>query len=392
MSRRRAIAVPKAHRVAPAAAALALLLAAGSVFAQEPGAAASAAVASGSPAPETVAQFRADPMSFFFDLRTAEAVGCGQTLLADASVTPEERRRILTVLATIYLSTGKEEPARAAVHSILAADPLAEPDDPRTLPPPVVRLFYGIRDSLLLASGGGAALDIRTLAVGDIENNSLVAGRYDLDKFARGLSQILITDLADVTPMRLVDRLRLQVLRDEIAMSASQQIVDPKYRVPFGKLTGAQSFLFGSLMQVDAKSVRLDLRWVDTATGEILLSEGVETKLRSADDLLKLERTVLIDLLLPKIREMLGGAHEADVKRMESAAKPYLQAKAENAGEGDAYIDYLLKSGEALLAEERGDLATAEAAWAEAKALAPADPHAASRSLMLAAYRRLGET
>jgi TolB-like protein len=359
--------------------------------------AARAAAADAEPSAAIVFAFRQDPIRFFFDLRATEAIQCGQIVLKDTAAAPDERRRVLATLATIYLSTDRREQARAACLEILADDPRADLDRPETLPPPVVRLFYGLRDSLLLASGKPGALDIRTLAVGDIENNSVVRGRYDLDRFARGLSQILITDLKDVTPLTLVDRQRLDVLRDEIEMSANEQIMDAKYRVPLGQLTGAQSFLFGSVMQVSAQKIRLDLRWVDTATGEVLLSEGIEGKLGSGNDLFKLERKILLDLLVPQIEEMLsgsavgaaGGAGAGDMKKK---AGPYLDARRRGLAEGASYVDVLLKTGEAVLAEERGDLAAAEAAWADVRRMSSADSAAEGRAMALQAYRRIGAT
>jgi TolB-like protein len=336
----------------------------------------------------TLASFRQDPMSFFFDLRQTEAVACGQEVLADAALSGGERRRVLSALAAVHLASGRAPQARAAILEILRDDPGAELDRPEVLPPPLVTLFYGIRDSLLLAGGaeglGDTGLDIRTLAVGDIENNSIVAGKYNLNAFAKGLTQIMITDLQEATPLTLVDRQRLNVLREEIQMSQNAQITDPRYRVPLGKLTGAQSFLFGSLMQVDEKKVRLDLRWVDTSTGEILLAEGVEGSLGSSDDLFKLERQVLLEHLVPRLQKLLGSRGPGD--DLEKSMKPYLDDKRKSLQKDTAYMDLLLKTGEAILAEDRGDLAAARTAWGEVSRMNPDDEAATGRAQALRAY------
>ncbi len=338
-----------------------------------------------SPDPATLAAFKQDPMSFFFDLRRTEAVACGQAVLEDAAVPPDERRKVLTALAAVHLASGRKPQARAAVLAILSGDPRADLARPEMLPPPLVSLFYGLRDSVLLASEDaaaetGPAPDIRTLAVGDIENNSIVAGKYNLDAFAKGLTQIMITDLQEATPLTLVDRQRLSVLREEIKMNQNAQITDPRYRVPLGRLTGAQSFLFGSIMQVDEKKVRLDLRWVDTSTGEILLADGVEGKLGSSDDLFKLERTVLLDHLVPRLQKLLGG------EDLEKAVKPYLQRKKKSLPKGTSYVNLLLKTGDAILAEDRGDLAAAQTAWSEVATMNPDNAEAGGRARALTAY------
>ena len=192
------------------------------------------------PSAETLAAFRSDPRSFYFEQRSAEAIACGQLVLQDPEYPPEARTEALTTLGSIYLSTKRVPQARAAFFEILQQDPLADLPRPEQLPPPVVRLFYGLRDSLLLAAGGGRP-DIRTLAVGDIENNSIVQGSYDLDRFAVGLQHVLVTDLKASTPLKIVDRQRLGVLLDEIGMNQNEEVFDPRFSVPLGKLCGAQS-------------------------------------------------------------------------------------------------------------------------------------------------------
>ncbi len=331
-----------------------------------------------------LAAFRADPLSFFFGLRTADAIRCGQIVLAEAPQASPERKEVLTTLAAIYLASGRRAQASAAVHEMLAEDPRADLDRPELLPPPLVDFFYGIRDSMVLAGDEPVPPDIRTLAVGDIENNSIVSGKYDLNAFAKGLTQIMITDLSATTPLKLVDRSRLQVLRSEIQMNHDADVTDPRYRVPLGKLTGAQSFLFGSVMQVDPKKIRLDLRWVDTSTGEVLLADGVEAKLGSSDDLFQLERKVLLDLLVPRIEKLLSGQPGAG--ELDKAIKPYLDRKKKELPKGTSYVDLLLSTGKAILAEERGDYAAAQTAWAEAGRLDPGDDALGSRALALNAY------
>lgn len=336
----------------------------------------------------SVDAFAADPMRFFFELKTAEAIEAGQILLAGNQLQDASRGRVLTALGAIHLATGRPAQARAAFLEILRKDPGYDLERPEVLPPPVVSLFYSLRDSAMLAVDRPTPLDIRTLAVGDIENNSIVPGKFDLDKFARGLTHIMISDLREATPLTIVDRQRLAVIRQELEMSRSEMITDPKYRVPLGKLTGAQSFLFGSILQAEKDKVRLDIRWVNTETGEILLAEGVEAKLGSSDDLFKLERKVLLELLLPQIHAMVGaGGEPVDVKK---SLEPYLERKKKELPRGSSYVDLLLKTGEAVLAEERGDFAAARTAWQEVESLNPADAVSGERALALNAFVELG--
>lgn len=339
-----------------------------------------------SPDAAMLAEFRHDPMSFFFDLRSADAVLCGQAVLQGATdFTPAEKKEALTTLAATYLAAGKEPQARAAVLQVLSADPQADLSKQETLPPPLVQLFYGLRDSLLLASGQTTAPQILTLAIGDIENNSIVKGKYDMDNFARGLTHIMTTDLKHASPFKIVDRQRLAALRAEIDMSRNDQATDPRYAVPLGRLSGAQSFLFGSLMQVEGNKVRLDIRWVDTSTSEILLSEGLEAKVSSSADLFKLERKLLLDALAPRMQAWLSGKDQGQDagQKIEDRMRPMLEGRKQSGGGGTAYLDFLLRSGEAMLAEEKGDYAAATSAWKQAAKLRPDDTMATDRARAL---------
>lgn len=351
-----------------------------------------ARAAGAAPSAATLAEFRHDPMSFFFDLRSADALLCGQAVLQGTTdFTPAEKKEAMTALAATYLAADKGPQARAAVLQVLDLDPQAELSRQETLPPPLVQLFYGLRDSLLLASGQSGAPQILTLAIGDIENNSIVKGKYDMDNFARGLTHIIITDLKQASPFKIVDRQRLAALRQEIEMSSSGQVTDPKFGVPLGRLSGAQSFLFGSLMQVEGNKVRLDVRWVDTSTSEILLSDGVEAKVSSSDDLFKLERKLLLETLAPRMQAWLSEKGQAQVpgQSIQDRARPVLGERKKSAGGGTVYLDFLLRSGEAMLAEEKGDYAAATNAWKQAAKLRPSDAMPAERARALDAQLAL---
>ncbi|MEZ4652698.1 MAG: hypothetical protein R3E12_03590 [Candidatus Eisenbacteria bacterium] len=354
-----------------------------------------ASVRAEEPDAATLDAFRADPRSFFFEQRSADAIACGQIVLRDPDYPPAARVEALTTLGAIYLSTKRTSQARAAFYEILETDPLAELDRPEQLPPPVVRLYYGLRDSVLLAAGGGRP-DIRTVAVGDIENNAIVSGAYDLDRFALGLQHILVTDPQSLhaaqdrrspTSGRAAGRDR---------MNQNQEVFDPRYSVPLGKLCGAQSYLFGSLFQVEEEDPPRSQVGGHFDHGDPAV-RGTEMKIGSGDDLLKLERKVLLDLLLPKMHELLVSAQGEDAPthdEMEKRVKQYFDEKKrakKRLAEGTDYVDLLLQTGDAILAEERGDLAEARTAWKRVQEIDPLDPLAEDRSAALVAYLDLQE-
>jgi TolB-like protein len=259
----------------------------------------------------------------------------------------------------------------------VTVDPKAELSNPAMLPPPVVDLFYSIRDSVVLARHIESPLQLNTLAIGDFENNSIIPGPFDLDKFAKGLVHIMTTDLSGVENLTLVDRQRLDVLRREIEMNNNEEIFNPEKRVAFGNLTGAGSYLFGSLMMAEKNKMRIDLRLVETETGEILLAEGVEGKAKSGSDLVDLEQKLVVEILAPKIEALLGGAKSDLGKELKNRIRRREDGK---------YLEMVLATGRAVLAEQEGDLTAAASAWSEVAALDPGDFQAAARTRSLTAY------
>lgn len=334
------------------------------------------------------ADFARDPFEYYLDQRTGEAERYANVVLADASSKPDLRENVLVTMASIHVAQGRIGQASEAFRQILAADPTADLDPTDRLPMPVVRLFYRMRDSALTASTASGKLgpDIRTLAVGDIENNSIVKGRFDLDHFCRGLSQILMTDLQGATPLKVVDRQRLAVLREEIGMSKDGGFVDPANRVRFGQLSGAQSYLFGQLMQLDGNRVRLDIRWVNTSTGEVLLAEAAEGSLASAADLFKLERKVLLELLAPKIGQMLEGQSKEELQK---SMQDYLDRKRKTLPSRTDYAGLIEARGRAMANEQGENYAAAAADWAKVAKMDPSDTQAATRARSLESYRKL---
>lgn len=341
------------------------------------------------PSGELMAEFTKDPLLFFFEQRTSEALSCGQAVLESGGQEPGVRARALTTLAAIYKATpGKEPAARAAVLEILEPDPTIDLPELDRLPPQLITYFYGIRDSLLAATGRSLPPDVRTVAFADIENNSIVKSEYDLDRFCLGLTHAMIGDLRQVSPLTIVDRRRLKTLLDEIELNRSDELMDERNRVQMGRLCGAQSFIWGSLSQISKKKIRLDLQWVETATGKYLAAQSAEAKIDSAEDLFALQKKVLVEMLAPEMEKILTGEEVKQLKRRTEDRFEQRQADFEDAG---GYVDYLIQAGNALLLEEGGDYEGAEAAWQEAMRLNPQDTVARDRGTALHAYNAISE-
>lgn len=73
-----------------------------------------------------------------------------------------------------------------------------------------------------------------------------VGSAPDLSPLARALSQMLVTDLAQTDRLTLLERIQVQYLAEEIALSESGR-VDPATAVRGGRIVGAESVVQGQL-------------------------------------------------------------------------------------------------------------------------------------------------
>jgi TolB-like protein len=337
--------------------------------------------------PELVSEFRKDPEAFFFDLRHLEAIAVARHILDDGDASSADRAIAFRTLGQIYAALDAPDQARAAFTKLFETDPSAELEPPAAYPPPVVKLFYSVKDSGRRqlsrrdgergdeATRDGAETAIHTLAIGPMDNQSptLPGAKFDLDRFAAGLTQMVTTDLMGSTSLKIVDRQRLEVLRSEIQLSNSG-FADADQAVKAGRLLGAQSYLFGSLIMLPNGLVRIDLRLVETETGRILLAESRQKKVGNGSDLLKLENEVVM-LLAKKLDEVTqaAGAPEASVSK---AAK---QALDERKKEADEALRLVELTGAAILAEDAGQTAEALAYWKQVAEMEPANALADAR-------------
>jgi curli biogenesis system outer membrane secretion channel CsgG len=355
------------------------------------------ALAAGTSPPTVVtavpADFRRDPLEYYFDDRFSQALTYGEAVLADPATSRSLREHVLVTLATIRLAQGRTGQARAAFGQLLAQSPTAELEQPARLPPDVRQLFYRLRDSICVAqqktlvSSGHLRADLQTLAIGDIEDNSIVKGSFNTEHFCRGLAQVMISDLQGATSLKLVDRQRLQVLLDELKISKDAGVVAPDTRVQLGLLCGAQTYLFGQFMLLERNRGRLDIRWVNTATGEILLADGVEGKIGSTADLFRLERKLLVEMLAPRIQRLMDSTRAPqDLQRQ---IEMYLDKKQRSLPTSSAYASVLETRGRAEAQERSGDLKAAAASWEKVAAMDPSDATSRTRARSLTAYDRI---
>jgi TolB-like protein len=184
-----------------------------------------------------------------------------------------------------------------------------------------------------------------TVAVSYFDNNT---GKAEYDPLAKGLADMLITDLGQLGALRIVEREKLNQILAELKLSRSK-FIDPKTAQRVGKGLAAQFILSGGYT-LAGDTIRIDARVFNVETGAVVTSERVEGK---KDEFFALEKEIA-DVLIAALQVKLA-----------SAEKSKLRANATQSFE--AWSSYAA----GLDAQDRGDVAAARAAYAKALAADP---------------------
>jgi curli biogenesis system outer membrane secretion channel CsgG len=122
------------------------------------------------------------------------------------------------------------------------------------------------------------------VAVLGFSNGATGRAHQTLDPLRIGISELLITELAHDTAIRVLERERLAAILAEHRLSSSR-LVDQTTAVQVGKVIGVQNMIFGSFVTTPSGRLKIVARRVNVATGEI---EQVNTAEGAQDDLFEL--------------------------------------------------------------------------------------------------------
>jgi TolB-like protein len=106
------------------------------------------------------------------------------------------------------------------------------------------------------------------VAVLVFDNGSFGAGSKDYDGIGKGIADVMITDLASSTKVRVVDRTRIQQILDEQKLT-KEGAVDANTAVRIGKLLGACYSIYGSYMRGPNGDQMLTVHTTSNETGQI---------------------------------------------------------------------------------------------------------------------------
>lgn len=143
-------------------------------------------------------------------------------------------------------------------------------------------------------------------------------GNPELEPLKVGLSQMMTTDLVGAGGAKIVERVQLQAVLDELKLGHSA-VVDKDTSAKVGKLLGAEYLVLGSYFSLGG-TLRVDARLVRVETGEIVHAFGENG---AVGDLFDLERRVAASFR-DRLGQLVPGAVAALPERIAAAvgAKP----------------------------------------------------------------------
>jgi TolB-like protein len=165
-------------------------------------------------------------------------------------------------------------------------------------------------------------------------------GHAEYDSLAKGLADMMITDLSSVPSLQVVEREKLEALLKELKLQRKKYF-DPKTAQRIGKGTGAAYAITGSFLSIEP-NIRLDVRMVKIETAVVVTSASVTG---SRDRFFDLQQQ-----LTTKLVEGLSA-----VLAKGDAAKVATAAHANRVDD----LGTLLTYSQGLDASDRGDLAGA---------------------------------
>jgi len=130
-----------------------------------------------------------------------------------------------------------------------------------------------IEDNELQKVVDQAVRNEKNVKISEIPKNSVAIIRFNVDSLSpqlkplgRGLAELVYNDLSYVPDLKLVERLELTRLQDELKLSQSE-FSDKFYAPRIGKIVGAAKIVTGQVKQLDGERVTIDCGIIDVGPG-----------------------------------------------------------------------------------------------------------------------------
>lgn len=152
-----------------------------------------------------------------------------------------------------------------------------------------------IQSEVSTALKNEAAIDVdtipaNTVAVVDFDGSNLSP---DLAPIARGLAEFTSIDLAKVKTLRAIDRLKIDVIMDELHLAQSGA-VDRSQAPRLGRLLGSYRLITGSVLGLGDEGLRLDGVIVNAADSSTVTPQPVEGDLAG---IFKLQKQFVFEII-----------------------------------------------------------------------------------------------
>jgi TolB-like protein len=183
-------------------------------------------------------------------------------------------------------------------------------------------------------------------------------GNEKYQPLGRGLAEMFTTDLANVGRLKVVERVRLQAILDELELARSTY-VDQATAPRVGRLLGAGTIVGGSYLVTNDEQLRLQVTLANVATGERM--PQLDRQRAGISELFELQKEVTFSIV-----DQLG----VELTPQEKAA--IQEVPTQNL---QAFLAY----SRGLMAEDRGNYGTAARYYQQAQQIDPNFEQASQR-------------
>ncbi|NOT06712.1 MAG: hypothetical protein HOP28_00760 [Gemmatimonadales bacterium] len=224
--------------------------------------------------------------------RAGEFSRAKDALTAALALTPSFRAAVHLGLA--YEGLGDREAALDAYRLSTAMRATAAERRPVE-----TRLIALTRERLALEARRAVAEEARLSALPPAPNTIAVlpwvylGGNPELKPLERGLAHLVMSDLARVSRLTLVERERVQAIEEELALAGGSR-TEPGTAARSGRLLRAAAVVQGVIRESPDGALRLDANVVDAITTSVRATESVSDRL---ERLFAMEKAVVLGLL-----------------------------------------------------------------------------------------------
>jgi curli biogenesis system outer membrane secretion channel CsgG len=176
---------------------------------------------------------------------------------------------------------------------------------------------YAIATLAMVAGVAAAqAPDARpTVAVMYFDNGAMGKQHEDFDALSKGISGMLINELAQDNQIRVVERDQLQHLMDE--QNIDPKRVDQSTAVRLGKLLGAHHMIFGGFIADQSGRMILNSRAVNVETSQVEYVARVQGKTDNVLTMItQLADSMVNGMKLPALDTKVSEAHVEAAKKV----------------------------------------------------------------------------